>query len=422
MPIALIDGNNFYVSCERVFNPALEGKPVVVLSNNDGCAVSRSNEAKDLGVKMGAPWFKLKDLAKQHGIIGLSSNYALYADMSNRMMSVLGQYSPDQEIYSIDECFLGLGGFGNFDLFEHAQAMRRHVRQWVSIPVCVGIGETKTLAKLANHCAKKGHAGSDGVCDLTRLSTAERSKVFSGIDVGEIWGVGPRISERLRSGGIQTVEGLRRADPKAIRREFSVVMERTVQELNAMPCIELTDVAPAKQQIMSSRSFGRYVTDIQGLREAVASYVAIAAEKLRRQGSVAGMIQVYVRTNPFREGHPQYSKALTVPLPESTDDTLMLTRAALWGLRRIFVAGYEYQKAGVTLMNLSDASHQQASLFSASKDNVKLMDTMDRINGIWGRGTLRSAATGVVKPWAMKRERMSPRWTTCWDELPFATT
>jgi DNA polymerase V len=418
--IALIDGNNFYVSCERIFNPRLEGKPVVVLSNNDGCAVARSNEVKALGVKMGTPWFQMKDLARKHGIIALSSNYALYADMSNRMMSVLAQYSPDQEVYSIDECFLGFVGFSHYDFVAYAQSMRRQVRQWVGIPVCVGIAETKTLAKLANHCAKKSLAGVDSVCDLTRMSEAERSALFAAIEVGEVWGIGPRLSKQLANRGIGTVEALRRADPKAIRREFSVVVERTVMELNAVPCLSLEEVAPAKQQIMSSRSFGNYVYDLEPLKEAVASYVATAAEKLRGQGSVAGMIQVYVRTNPHKENAPQYSKGLTIPLPDPSDDTLYLTRVALWGLRRIYRPGFAYQKAGVVLMNLTDAANQQASLFGTHRNNDRVMAVMDRVNAVWGRGTLRSAATGIAKSWAMRRERMSPRYTTEWDQLPVA--
>ncbi len=416
--IALIDGNNFYVSCERVFNPRLESKPVVVLSNNDGCAVARSNEVKALGVKMGTPWFQMKDLARKHGIIALSSNYALYADMSNRMMSVLAKYSPDQEVYSIDECFLGFEGFSHFDLVAHAQSMRHQVRQWVGIPVCVGIAETKTLAKLANHCAKKSLAGTDSVCDLTRLSESERSTLFATIAVGEVWGIGSRLSKQLGDRGIGTVEALRRADSKAIRREFSVVVERTVMELNAVPCMSLEDVVPNKQQIMSSRSFGNYVYDMDPLKEAVASYVATAAEKLRGQGSVAGMIQVYVRTNPHKDDHPQYCKGLTIPLPEATDDTLLLTKAALWGLKRIFRTGFAYQKAGIVLMNLSNSANQQASLFGTHGNNDRLMAVMDHVNAMWGRGTLRSAATGVAKSWAMRRERMSPQYTTHWGQLP----
>ncbi len=421
MPIALIDGNNFYVSCERVFNPKLEGRPVVVLSNNDGMAVARSAEVKALGVKMGTPWFKLRDLARKHGIVALSSNYALYADMSNRMMAVLSQYSPDQEVYSIDECFLGLDGFGNFDLVEYGQAMRRQVRQWVGIPVCVGIAETKTLAKLANHCAKKALAGTDSVCDFGRLGEAERSSLFSTIEVGEIWGVGRKLSEQLTQRGIATVEALRKTDAKTIRREFSVVLERTIAELNDIPCMELEEAAPNKQQIISSRSFGNYVYDIEPLREAVASYIAIAAEKLRSQASLAGMVQVYIRTNPHKVDTPQYQRGLTVPLSQASDDTLLLTRAALWGLKRIYRPGFAYQKAGVALLNLSDAGTPQMDLFSKARDNTRLMEVMDRINSIWGRGTLRSAAEGIQQGWRMKREKVSPGYTTHWDQLPLVT-
>lgn len=418
MPIALVDGNNFYVSCERVFNPKLEGCPVVVLSNNDGMAVARSAEVKALGVKMGTPWFQMRDLARKHGIVAMSSNYALYADMSNRMMAVLAQFSPDQETYSIDECFLGLDGFASRDLVEYGQAMRRRVKQWVGLPVCVGIAETKTLAKLANHCAKKALAGANSVCDFGRLSEAERSRLFSTIEVGEIWGVGRRLSEQLIGRGITTIEALRAADPKTLRREFSVVLERTVMELNGISCMELEEAAPNKQQIISSRSFGSYVYDLEPLREAVASYIAIAAEKLRSQGSFAGMVQVTIRTNPHKANSPQYQPGLTIPLPDATDDTLRLTRAALWGLKRIYRPGFAYQKAGVALLNLSDAGTPQMDLFSKARDNTRLMAVMDRINGIWGRGTLRSAAEGISKEWKMKRERMSPNYTTQWDDLP----
>ena len=419
MPLALVDCNNFYVSCERVFNPKLEGVPVVVLSNNDGCAVARSNEVKALGVKMGTPWFQMKDLAKEHGIVALSSNYALYADMSNRVMSILAEYSPDQEIYSIDECFLGLDGFSQLDLVEYGHGIRQRVKQWTGIPVCVGIAATKTLAKLANHCAKKGLAGSEGVCDFGRMSAAERSSLFSGIEVGEVWGIGRQLTKQLAGRGITTVEALRSADAKTLRREFSVVVERTVTELNGIACMELEQAVPNKQQIQSSRSFGSYVYDLPTLNEAVATYIATAAEKLRAQESLAGMVQVYVRTNPHKDA-PQYQRGLTIPLPEATDDTLRLTRAALWGLKRIFRPGFAYQKAGVALLDLSDASHRQMSLFSTAKDNRKLMQVMDRVNAIWGRGTLRSAAEGIEKNWKMKRGKMSPCYTTNWAQVPVA--
>jgi DNA polymerase V len=420
MTFALIDGNNFYVSCERVFDPKLEGRPVVVLSNNDGCVVARSQEAKVLGVKMGVPWFQLKDLARQHGIVAKSSNYSLYGDMSARMMAVLGRFSPDQEIYSIDECFLGMDGFQHYDLTACGQQIRARVRQWLGLPVCVGFGATKTLAKLANHAAKK-RPEFGGVCDLAALSPAAQDALFASIDVGEVWGVGYRGTPRLKALGVDNVKALRDADPKWLRREFSVVLERTVAELNGTPCIGLEEEAPNKQQIMSSRAFGAYVYDLAGLEEAVATYVGRAAEKLRRQGSVAGAVQVYVRTNPFKADHPQYQRGLTVPLSEPADDTRLLARAALAGLRRLFKPGYAYQKAGVMLLDLSDAQHTQAALFETDRGNPALMRVMDRVNACWGRGTLRLAAEGVPasnRDWRMRRGMMSPCYTTRWAELP----
>jgi DNA polymerase V len=422
MSFALIDGNNFYVSCERVFEPALENRPVVVLSNNDGCVVSRSAEVKALGVKMGEPWFKLKTLARRHGIVARSSNYTLYADMSNRMMAVLGGYSPQQEIYSIDECFLDLSGFAHFDRVAHAQAMRRQVRQWVGIPVCVGIAPSKTLAKLANHCAKKNLAGEDGVCDFARLSQSEYEALLNSLPVEEIWGVGRKLTARLNELGIRTVKALRDADARTLRENFSVVLERTILELRGVSCMELEEVAPAKKQIISSRSFGTYVTTLPGLEEAVATYIARAAEKLRAQDSVAGAVEVYIRTNPFSEKQPQYQRAIAVPLTQSTSDTVRLTRAALWGLRRIFKPGYAYQKAGVMLMELSPASQTQGVLFGPSTSaRSRLMEVIDEANALWGSGTLKLAAEGVEKTWQMKRGLKSPSYTSRWDELPRVT-
>jgi DNA polymerase V len=412
---ALIDGNNFYVSCERVFNPRLEGRPVVVLSNNDGCVVARSAEVKALGVKMGEPWFRLKSMARKHGIVAYSSNYTLYADMSNRMMSVLGLYSPRQEVYSIDECFLGLEGFSHYDLGAHAQKMR----QQVSIPVCVGIGPTKTLAKLANHCAKKNLAGEDGVCDFGRLNPAEYEALLANIPVSEAWGVGRKLTARLYELGIQTVKDLRDADASTLRRQFSVVLERTVMELRGISCLELEELAPAQKQIMSSRSFGTYIHTLPELEEAVSTYIARAAEKLRAQESVAGAVEVYIRTNPFSEKEPQYQRAIAVPLTRPTSDTVWLTRAALWGLKRIFKSGYAYQKAGVMLMDISLAGQAQGTLFdSPTQERPALMEVIDRANALWGSGTLKLAAEGVEKNWQMRRGHKSPCYTSRWEELP----
>lgn len=419
-PFALVDGNNFYVSCERLFQPKLEGRPVVVLSNNDGCAVARSAEVKALGVRMGTPWYKMQALARQHGIVALSSNYELYADISHRMMNVLARFAPEQEVYSIDECFLGLEGLGHRDWLAYGQAIRQTVRRWVGIPVCVGYGETKTLAKLANHCAKKALAGHDGVCDLGRLSATERCALFSGLPVDEVWGVGRKLAARLAEGGLTTVEDLRTADAKTLRRRFSVVLERTIAELNSVSCLALDDAVAERQQILSSRSFGHAVYELEPLQEAVASYVAIAAQKLRRQGSLAALLQVYIRTNPFKDNTPQYQQGLTIPLPEPTDDTLRLIRIAHWGLKKVYRPGFAYHKAGIALMDLSSAANAQLGLLSGPTSRVALMQVMDRINATFGRGTLQSAAEGLHKEWSMKREMKSPSYTTCWDELPVA--
>lgn len=423
MPIALVDCNNFYVSCERVFDPRLEGIPVVVLSNNDGCAVARSAEVKALGVKMGMPWFKMKDLAKRHGIIALSSNYTLYGDMSARVMSILSRFSPKQEIYSIDECFLDLAGFDPSGLSEYGQKIRRTVIQGTGIPVCVGIAQTKTLAKLANHCAKIGLAGTDGVCDFGRLNDQQLSTLFGSIAVGEVWGIGRRITAKLQQLDIETIEDLRRAYPEYIRQQFSIVVERTVKELSGISCIELEEAGEPRQQIMVSRSFSHPVTSFQELSESVASYTTTAAEKLRHDGSVVASLCVFIHTNNFKPDEPQYSPSMVVPLNSPTDDTLKLIRAANEGLKRIYRQGYRYKKSGVLLMGLHPKGIQQGSLFDDPAYQAKsddLMQVMDAINKKMGKGSVGVAAAGVKKGWEMKREKKSPNFTSDWGELPVA--
>ena len=415
--IALIDVNNFYVSCERVFNPKLVGKPVVVLSNNDGCAVARSNEAKALGVAMGAPWFKLKDLAKQHGIIGLSSNYALYADMSNRVMSILRDYSPDQEVYSIDESFLDLTGFQSRDLIKYGQHMRKRILRWTGLPVCVGIGSTKTLAKLANHCAKKQPV-FNSVCNLNNLSNAELDLLLSQIDVGEIWGIGRKLAPKLQALGINSVLDLKRASPERLRQQFSVVMEKTVRELNGTVCIELEDIAPSKQQIMSSRSFGQSVQDYNSLAESITLYVSTAAVKLRKQQSLAGVVYVYIATSPFKLDEKQYSNGIRIPLPNPTDDTRQLANIALWALKQIYRPNYSYAKAGIVLSELVTQQHLQNDLFARLPSSDALMTVMDGINRKMGRESIKLASEGFVRPWRMKQGNKSPSYTTKWGELP----
>jgi DNA polymerase V len=415
---ALIDGNNFYVSCERVFNPKLEGRPVVVLSNNDGCAVARSQEAKVLGVKMGAPWFQMQVLAKKHGIIALSSNYTLYADMSNRMMAILGKYSPNQEVYSIDECFLDLDGFTT-DLTAYGQAIRRQMKCWTGLPVCIGIGSTKTLAKLANHIAKKQPEWA-GVCDLGKLPEHALNDLLGRIEVGEVWGVGRRIREKLVRLGINTVLDLKQADVAFIGDYFSIVTQRTVMELQGASLLQLEEITPARQQIMCSRSFGLPVTQLADLQQAIISYMTRAAEKLRHQSSLCRAIHVFIHTSPFRQKDAQYSQGLTVTLPKATCNTLKLAQVGLWGLKRIYRPGYRYVKAGVILMDLTPTEMRQTSLFkdhAADKSTGQLMQTMDSINQRMGKDAVFLAGAGIAKKWHMKQGNKTPCYTTEWNEL-----
>jgi DNA polymerase V len=418
---ALVDCNNFYASCEKLFAPRLKNRPVVVLSNNDGCVVARSAEVKALGIPMGVPWFKIKDDARRHGIVAMSSNYALYADMSNRVVEVLSAFSPNIEVYSIDESFLELSGFGNLPggLAVYGAEMRQRIADWLGLAVCVGIAPTKTLAKLANHCAKKNLAGADGVCDFTPLHPDDLTQLFDRIDVGEVWGIGRKINARLAAMGINTVRQLRDADAETLRSRFSVVVERTVRELRGVSCIELQEVTPDKQQIISSRSFGQLIHDRVDLEEAVASYMAKAAEKLRAQDSLAGAVHVYIRTNIFKPETPQYQCAVTVPLPDATADTRVLTAWALRVLRRIYRTGYGYHKAGVMLAGIVPRLSQQYSLFNAGAPRADaLMRVVDGINQRYGRGSLRLAAEGIEQDWRMRRGNLSPGYTTDWRGLP----
>lgn len=388
----------------------------------NGCVVARSAEAKALGIPMGEPWFKLQKQARQHGIVAFSSNYELYADLSDRVVQVLRQFSPNLEVYSIDESFLVLDGFGHIDLAEYGRQIRERVLQWVGLPGCVGIGPSKTLAKLANHCAKKSLAGNDGVCNLLALNAGELDELFGRIDVGEVWGVGRKIDARLREMGIASVRDLRDADPAMIRTRFSVVLERTVRELNGVSCLSLEEVAPDKQQIMCSRSFGEPVYELDDLLDAVATYMSRAAEKLRGQQGVAAALMVFLQTNPFKPEEPQYHPSMTVPLPDPTSDTRVLVQWAQRVAKRLYRRGYAYKKAGVMLCGIQPAGVSQGALFdSPSRTDAKsgaLMALMDGINQKWGRGAIRLAAEHRHHPWQMRRDRMSPRYTTSWDELP----
>ncbi|MGK5071168.1 Y-family DNA polymerase [Janthinobacterium sp. RT4P48] len=419
---ALVDVNNMYVSCERAFNPRLRDRPVVVLSNNDGCAVARSNEVKALGVAMGAPWFQMRDLAHQHGIVGLSSNYTLYADMSNRIMTILRTYSPNVEVYSIDESFLSLNGLGGLWASPAAmgQDIRAKVAQWTGLPVCVGVGESKTLAKLANHVAKKFPL-FDSVADFTTMSEARTAWLLQRIDVGEVWGVGRRISAKLRAMGINTVQDLKDAPPSIMRAHFGVVLERTCNELRGISCLELEEVAPPRKEIVSSRSFGTMVMTCAELGESISTYAARAGEKLRGQHSLCGAVHVFVQTNRFREKDEQYSNGITIPLVEPSADNRVLAGAALHGLAMIFREGFKYKKAGIMLMDLQADTRRQGVLFDAAPDrarSVRAMAALDALNERFGRDTVHLGSAGLIRRWAMLSENRTPRYTTNWMELP----
>jgi DNA polymerase V len=414
--IALIDVNNFYVSCERVFNPKLENKPVVVLSNNDGCAISRSNEAKELGIKMGTPWFKFKEFAKQENVTALSSNYTLYLDMSHRVMTLLSKFSPDQEIYSVDESFLDLSSFKSKDLIKYGQQIKTKIKQWTGLPVSIGIGSTKTLSKLANHIAKK-NPSFKGVCNLNVMDEDTLETWMSHFPVSDVWGVGRSLAPKLNQLGIISVLDLKHADPDYIRQQFSIVLEKTVRELNGVMCIELKDIEEPNKEIIVSRSFGRRVRDKQELIEAVTSYTSRAAERMRKQNSVATSLYIYIRTSPHND-KKQYANGVNIPLFQPSDDTIVLTNAALLGLDYIYRDGFDYQKAGITLCNLTSKHKVQGNLFSNTISNSR-MRVMDNINQRW-KGKLRLGSEGITKEWEMKANFKSRNYTTNWDQLIIA--
>jgi len=411
--IALIDVNNFYVSCERIFNPKLENKPVVVLSNNDGCAISRSNEAKKVGIKMGEPWFKLRKLAKQYNVVAQSSNYTLYADMSSRVMTILSQFSPDQEVYSIDECFLDLTSFKHQDLIKFGQKIKQTIKQWIGLPVCIGMGSTKTLAKLANHIAKK-HSVFHGVCNLNLMDQETADTWLSQINVKEVWGIGRQLAPKLNALEIQSVLDLKNADPTRMRQLFSVVVEKTIRELRGIVCIELEDMNEPKKEIMCSRSFGQRITELYELEEAVSSYVTRAAEKLRAQQSIAAVVYVYIRTSPYGT-KKQYVNEVNIPLFKPSDNTLQLNNAALLGLKYLYKKDYQYQKAGIMLCQLSSKHILQESLFSDTSPNNQ-MKVMDAINHRW-KNKLKLGSAGINQKWKMKSGNKSKNYTTHWGEL-----
>ncbi|PKN74097.1 MAG: protein umuC [Candidatus Cloacimonetes bacterium HGW-Cloacimonetes-3] len=415
--VALVDCNNFYVSCERVFNPALQGKPVAVLSNNDGCLVSRSQEIKDLKIPMGAPGFKYEALIKKHGGALLSSNYALYGDMSARVMDVLSMFSPDVEIYSIDEAFLGLTGFRTRNFEEFGRKIKSTVQQWTGIPVSVGISTTKTLAKIANHHAKKTPAFKGSLCLLDEDRIA---KALERTPVGEIWGIGRQYDKFLRQQHIETALQLRDAEDKFVDHYMTSVGLKTVLELRGYSCVEMDEAPSAKKSIVNSRSFGKQVSDIAELQEAVSNYITRAAEKLRKQKSVAGYLMVFLSTNRFKEG-PQYNNSLSTTLFPPTAYTPELIRIALSLLEELYLPGFEYKKAGVMFADIISEADVPLNFIEAcylDDKRKQLMDIVDKLNRRHGQDTLFYASSGVSKDWQMRRAKLSPRFTTRWSDLP----
>lgn len=418
MAIALVDVNNFYASCERLFRPELRGRPIVVLSNNDGCVVSRSPEAKALGIKMAGPYFKVREQFEAHGGVAFSSNYALYGDMSGRVMSTLETMAPELEVYSIDEAFLSLSESFAGDLTAYGQQIRQRVWQWTGLTVGVGIGPTKTLAKLANYAAKKWPA-TGGVVDLR--DELRRARLMAITPVDEVWGIGRRLGAKLVAQGINTVADLVASDAKGLRAQYGVVVERIVQELRGLPCAELTVEPAAKLQILSSRSFGERVTDRGEMAQALSGFMARAAEKLRAEGMCCQRVHLFVRTSPFDERAPYYSEQAGVRLVCPSDDTRLLLQQVNVLLAQIWRDGYRYQKGGVMLSEFTPKGQQQADLFApSSAQSDALMAVMDQIKAK-GLGRVGFASQGAGSPeWMMRQEHLSPCYTTRWEDLPVA--
>ena len=415
-PVALIDCNNYYVSCERAFDASLVGVPVIVLSNNDGCAIARSGEAKALGIKMGDPVHLIRDKIRQHGIRVLSSNYALYGDMQRRVVAAIEPFARDFEIYSIDETFVDFTGFEHLDLAAHSRAMRAQVRQWTTIPTCVGIASTKTLAKLANAAAKKNPT-FDGVADLRDEDLCRW--VLDQFDVDDVWGVGRATAAKLAGLDICTAGQLRDMALKQARAIGGVVLERLVAELRGVPACAIETVAPPRKGMAVTRSFGTPVTDMDMLMGAVAQYAMRAGEKLRQHGLVAGRLTVFFHTNRHKQDRPQYSATRTLTMQPMTNDGLMLLAYARRGIESAWREGYGITKAGVMLEDLIDADRRPRALFeddSGRRD--RLMVAMDQVNMRFGKFAAVPASQGFKREWAARSDSKSPNYTTRIAEVP----
>lgn len=411
---ALIDCNNFYASCERLFRPDLSGKPIVVLSNNDGCVIARSNEAKALGIKMGEPYFKVKALCKQHQVHIFSSNYSLYGDLSQRVMSLIEAAWTDVEVYSIDEAFLDLRSMPEAMRDDFCSALQRHILKAVGIPTSIGIGQTKTLAKLANYISKRE-------LKTPVFNINHQRQWLTQIDVGEVWGVGRQWHKKLLNLGIYTAHDLAMANPAMLRKQFNVVLQRTAMELQGVPCLGLEELV-ANKSILSSKSFGEMQTDYEALAQAISSHCARACEKLRQQHLLVQQLSVFVRSHPFRHDLPQYHRRMLFNLIHPTDDLSLITKIAKHCLKKLFKQGIHYKKVGVCFEQVIDKRFRQMDLFHQVDSHVlhkreQIMEVFDKINSKYGRHSIQLAAEGYSKPWAMRAELKSPAYTTRWSDL-----
>lgn len=419
---ALVDINNCYVSCERVFNPSLNNKPVIILSNNDGCAVARSQEAKDLGIKMGVPLFQIKDIVEQHKVQVLSSNYALYAEMSRRFIKVLADFvtPQEQEIYSIDECFLDLTAYtSNYVLTDYAHLILDRLLRWLGLPACIGIGRTKTEAKMANHIAKK-NSYLKGVCNLASMDYCSIEGLYQNTEVSEVWGIGRKHTKNLNSLSINTVLDFVCASPLMIRNQFSIVMHRTLLELQGISCIEIEQSPKAKKQIIASRSFGQKVYNRDDLKEAITLYVQDGASRLRSENLLCGCILGFVQSNPFDSSEPFYNKSMSYTLPDPSDNSLLLTKIATTMIDQLYQQNIGFKKCGVILTCLEPKATHIYDLFTDMnkvKSSNRLMDSLDNIQNRFGKKKIGLGASMLPnRNWNMSRNQLTPNYFK-WDQL-----
>jgi len=416
--IALVDCNSFYVSCERLFNPKIRKKPVVVLSNNDGCIISRSNEAKALGIKMGEPYFKEKDTIIKNNVQVFSSNYSLYGDISRRVMRTLKRFNSDIEVYSIDEAFLDLSNFSDDEIENVGNEIRSVVLKWTGIPTSIGIGKTKTLSKVANHIAKKKQSGVTSLIGIENIDP-----ILEKVEINDVWGVGKQLTKFYHQNGIYNAKQLKNKSNAWIKKSSNVLSSRTAMELRGIPCIDLETTSSKRKSCVVSRSFGQRVENFQELREAVAGYSLNASEKIRSESLVAKSITVFVRTSPFQNRYGFYSNSKTTDLPIATNNSIEIVKKALSALEDIFKNGYRYQKAGVMLSRLTESTNSK-NLFSSEKDEKinSLMKSIDNTNYRYGRSTLSLASAGVHKKWNSRRQHYSKIDTADFYSLPTIKT